>query len=363
MVAVLPGFDSDEDRWQAVVERNASADSLFFYSVASTGIFCRPGCGSRLPLRRNVAFHASATAARAAGFRPCLRCNPEQDPLSSEWAGAVARACRSIEESKEPLSTPDLARAAAMSTSHFQRVFRRVTGMTPKSYAQSVRSARVQLELRKEGTIADAVYKAGFNSNSRFYEGSSRTLGMTPAAYRSGGLGLTIRFGVGQCSLGAILVAATSIGVCAVLMDDHPEALPEELRKRFPQADIVPGDPEFDGWMATVLALVEAPGERVELPLDIRGTAFQHLVWQTLRGIPAGSTASYSEIAHRIGRPRAARAVAAACAANKVAVVIPCHRVVRSDDSLSGYRWGVERKRELLRRESEPSGGGASEHT
>lgn len=358
MVAVTRGYTTDEERWQALTGRDPDADRRFFYSVRTTGVFCRPACGSRLPRRENVAFHATAAEALKAGFRPCRRCNPMGEPLASEWSKAVARACRAIEDSEAPPSTPELARAAAMSTSHFQRVFKQVTGLTPKGYAQSVRSARVREDLLRKGTITDAVYRAGFNSPSRFYEGASGTLGMTPRSYRAGGAGLTIRFAVGECSLGAILVAATPVGVCAVLMDDDAGALEAELRSRFPRAEIVAGDGEFTSWVAAVVALVENPHSRFELPLDIRGTAFQHLVWRTLQEIPAGSTASYSEIAARIGRPKAARAVAAACAANEVAVVIPCHRVVRSDDSISGYRWGVERKRELLRRESEPSAGG-----
>lgn len=364
MAAVIQAFTTDEERWEAVTGRYPEAEQRFFYSVRTTGVFCRPTCGSRLPRRENVAFHASAADAMAAGFRPCRRCNPLGEPLASEWAEAVARACRAIETAatletaSTPPSTPELARAAAMSTSHFQRVFKQVTGLTPKAYAQSVRSARVRSDLQLQGSITDAVYRAGYNSSSRFYEGSSGALGMTPAAYRAGGEGVSIRFALGECSLGAILVAATEVGVCAVLMDDDPAVLPLELRRRFPRADIVAGDGEFTERVSAVVDLVEDPKSPFELPLDIRGTAFQHLVWRALREIPAGSTASYSEIAQRIGRPRAARAVAAACAANGVAVVIPCHRVVRSDDSISGYRWGVERKRELLRRESAPPSGG-----
>jgi AraC family transcriptional regulator, regulatory protein of adaptative response / methylated-DNA-[protein]-cysteine methyltransferase len=358
MVVLTQSFSTDEERWRAVVSRDPGADLRFFYSVRTTGVFCRPTCGSRLPLRENVAFHATAAGALAAGFRPCLRCNPTGEPLASEWTQAVARACRAIEGADDAPSATELARAAAMSTSHFQRVFKQVTGLTPKAYTQSVRAARVRDDLQREGTITDAVYRAGFNSSSRFYEASNETLGMTPGSYRAGGAGLTIRFSVGKCSLGAILVAATPVGVCAVLMDDDPEVLLVELQRRFPRAEIVAGDGEFGSWVAAVVERVENPNSPFALPLDIRGTAFQHLVWRTLQKIPVGSTASYSEVAARIGRPKAARAVAAACAANGVAVVIPCHRVVRSDDSISGYRWGVERKRELLRRESEARQGG-----
>ncbi len=349
-------FASDEERWQAVVERNPQAEGRFFYSVRTTGVFCRPTCGSRRPLRENVAFHVSAADARAGGFRPCRRCWPEEKPLSAEWAETVARACRTIESSAELPSTGALAAAAAMSTSHFQRVFKRVTGLTPKAYSQSVRSDRLRTQLQGDRSITDSLYDSGFGSNSRFYSGAGEMLGMTPTTYRSGGAGVAIRFGLGECSLGSILVAATQKGVCAVYLGGDAHELVVELQRRFPNADLTGGDREFEGWMAEVIGLVESPGTGVNLPLDVRGTAFQHLVWQALRQIPPGSTASYSEVARSIGRPHSVRAVAAACAANHLAVVIPCHRVVRTDHGISGYRWGVERKRELLRREA-PSPG------
>jgi AraC family transcriptional regulator of adaptative response/methylated-DNA-[protein]-cysteine methyltransferase len=349
-------FETDEQRWRAVVERNPRAAGEFFYSVRTTGVFCRPTCGARRPLRNNVAFHSTAEDARAGGFRPCRRCRPDEAPLSREWADAVARACRTIEQSADAPPVAALANGAAMSSSHFSRVFKQVTGLTPKAYAQSVRASRLRNELQGGGSIADAVYGAGFGSSSTFYAEADRILGMTPSSYRSGGAGVTVLFGVGRCSLGSILVAATERGVCAVLLGDDDGELAAELRRRFPRADLTPGDAEFEGWMSEVVALVEDPSGVVELPLDIRGTAFQHLVWQALRAIPPGSTASYAEVAAQIGRPRAVRAVAGACAANNLAVVIPCHRVVRSDNGISGYRWGVERKRELLRREASPEG-------
>lgn len=352
MVAISQLFATDDHRWQAVIARSPEAQGHFVYSVRTTGVFCRPVCGARLPKRENVAFHATAADARAAGFRPCRRCNPEGRPLDREWADAAAGACRRIEESETPVSTAELAAGAAMSITHFQRVFKTVTGMTPKAYSQSVRSARVREELSGAGSVTEAVYRAGYNSGSRFYEGVSRTLGMPPSSYRAGGAGQTIRFGVGESTLGSILVAATDRGVCAVLMGDDPGALSEELQRRFPNAELCGRDPQFETWMAGVIAMVESPGTGGELPVDVRGTAFQHLVWNALQQIPCGQTASYAEVAERIGRPTSARAVAAACASNSAAVVIPCHRVVRSDGSLSGYRWGVERKRELLRRES-----------
>lgn len=342
----------DDARWRAVLERDAGARDGFVYAVRTTGIFCRPACGSRLPHRENVSFFDTAAAARQAGYRPCRRCNPEGEPPAAEHAGAVAKACRMIEEAASPLPAAALASAAAMSVGHFHRVFRRVTGLTPRAYSQSVRAARLRDALREPGTVTDAAYAAGFNSTGRFYSRATATLGMTPTSYRRGGDGQTIRFGVGECSLGSVLVAATEAGVCAVLLGDEPGLLAAELQLRFGRAELVGADPQFEEWMAAVIGAIETPGPDCGLPLDIRGTAFQQLVWQALREIPVGSTAGYSEIAARIGRPGAARAVAAACAANHLAVVVPCHRVVRSDDSISGYRWGVERKRELLRRES-----------
>ncbi len=346
-------FFTDEQRWQAVLDRDPQAEDRFLYSVKTTGIFCRVTCGARLPLRENVAFHPSTAAARSAGFRPCRRCKPEGEPLSAEWSEVVAKACRTIEESTVAPSNSALAAAAAMSSSHFQRVFKQATGMTPKVYARSVRSARVREELHRESSITEAAYNAGFRSSSRFYAGSTEVLGMTPTSYRQGGGGLVIRFGVGECSLGSILAAATERGICAIFMGDDPEALARQLQSRFPNADIIGGEQEFERWMAEVISLVESPRAGIHLPLDVRGTVFQHQVWQALRDIPAGSTATYSEIAQRIGKPTAARAVAAACAANNLAVAIPCHRVVRADQTISGYRWGVERKIQLLGREAD----------
>lgn len=352
MIVQTRNFETDEERWQAVVDRNPQAEGAFVYSVASTGVFCRPTCGARLPRRENVTFHAGPEQARRSGFRACRRCCPDGPGLRSEWAAVAARACRSIEDSSAMIPIAELAREAAMSASHFSRVFKQVTGMAPKAYALSVRSARIREGLAATGSITDAIYGAGFNSSSRFYESSNRALGMTPGNYRAGGAGEVIRFGLGECSLGWILVAATAAGVCAVLMDDDHDYLTEELGRRFPNAELVGGDPEFEGWMAGVIESIESPGRAAQLPVDIRGTAFQHLVWRALQQVPAGATASYSEIAERIGRPKAARAVAAACAANPVAVLVPCHRIVHSDGKMSGYRWGVERKQELLRRES-----------
>lgn len=344
-------FATDVDRWDAVVGRDLAADGRFVYSVRTTGVFCRPSCGSRLPKRENVVFHPGVVEAQAAGFRPCRRCRPDRDPILAEWTRAVAGACRTMEEAAEAPTVASLAAGAAMSLSHFQRVFKRVTGLTPKGYIRMLQTARVRKELAGGGSITGALYRAGFNSSSGFYAGAAGALGMTPGSFRAGGAGERIRIGVGVSSLGKVLVAATDRGVCSILLGDRPDELMDELRRRFPGAELVDGDGEFGSWVAAAVGMVEVPSAGLDLPLDIRGTAFQQLVWDALREIPAGSTASYSEVAERIGRPGAARAVAGACAANQLAVAIPCHRVVHRDGSVSGYRWGVERKRELLDRE------------
>ncbi len=264
---------------------------------------------------------------------------------------AVTAACRRIESSAEIPGLDDLAKGAGISRFHFHRVFKEITGLTPKGYASAQRAERLRKELGSRRTVTEAIYESGFNASSRFYEQSSGLLGMTAKTFKSGGKGEVIRFAIGQCSLGAILVASSGKGVCAILMGDDPALLAVDLQDRFPKAELVGGDEDFEALVAQVVGFVESPKIGLDLPLDVRGTAFQQRVWQALRGIPAGSTATYTEIAEKIGKPRAVRAVAGACAANALAVAIPCHRVVRTDGSLSGYRWGVERKRSLLHRE------------
>ena len=345
-------FRTDEARWQAVLERNRVADGSFFVSVRTTGVYCRPSCGARRARRENVAFHASAADAEAAGFRACLRCKPNVDRSEDAQAKAVARACRAIEEAEEPPTLEALAKMVGQSPWHFHRVFKSVTGVTPKAYADAHRGKRVRDELKRADTVTQAIYSAGFNSNGRFYAASDDLLGMTPTHFRKGGAGATIRFALGECSLGAILVAATDRGVCAIRLGDDPQTLVRAFQDDFPNAQLVGGDKDFERIVAAVVGFVEAAPSEFKLPLDVRGTAFQQRVWQALREIPAGTTATYSEIAKKIGAPAAVRAVAGACAANRIAVAIPCHRVVRTDGSLSGYRWGVERKRALLQREA-----------
>jgi AraC family transcriptional regulator of adaptative response/methylated-DNA-[protein]-cysteine methyltransferase len=342
-----------DPRWAAVIARDPAADGSFVYSVKTTGVFCRPSCGARPARPENVQFHRTATDAQRAGFRPCKRCKPDQEPLAARHAALVTRLCRIIEQAEPAPSLQQLAEHAGLSSYHLHRIFKAVTGLTPRAYAAAHRSARVRAALDSSGTVTEAIYSAGYNSSGRFYEQANRRLGMTPTDYRAGGADAQIRFAIGQCALGAILVAASARGVCAILLGDDPHVLARDLQDRFPRADLVGGDADFEQVVAKVVGFVEAPRLGLDLPLDIRGTAFQQRVWQALLAIPPGSTVTYTDLAQRIGAPRAVRAVAGACAANLLAVAIPCHRVVRIGGDLSGYRWGVERKRALLDREAQ----------
>jgi AraC family transcriptional regulator of adaptative response/methylated-DNA-[protein]-cysteine methyltransferase len=342
-----------DPRWAAVTGRDTQADGHFFYSVRTTGVYCRPSCPSRTARPENIAFYSTTAEAERAGFRACRRCKPDQVSLSASHAAMVAALCRFIEASEQPPTLAELAERAGMSAFHLHRVFKSITGVTPKAYAAAHRSRRLQQELKRAGTVTDAIYGAGYNSAGRFYEEADQVLGMTPTRYRSGGADTEIRFAIGQCSLGSILVARSTKGVCAIMMSDDPQELVRELQDRFPKARLIGGDGQFEQWVAKVVGLVEAPRLGLDLPLDVRGTAFQRRVWQALRKIPVGRTVSYSDIARRIGAPKSVRAVAQAVAANKLAVAIPCHRVVHADGSLSGYRWGVERKRALIEREAQ----------
>ncbi len=339
-------------RWAAVVTRNPEADGKFFYSVRTTGVYCRPSCAARAARPENVEFHATAADAERAGFRPCKRCKPDQLSPAEPHAVKIAELCRLIENAEQAPTLEQLANHAGLSTFHFHRVFKAVTGVTPKQYAAAHRAKRVKAELDRSNTVTEAIYGAGYNSNGRFYEQSNEVLGMTPTNYRAGGANTEIRFAIGECSLGSILVAASERGVCAILIGDDPDELARDLQDRFPRAHLIGGDAEFEKLVAKVVGFVEAPALGLDLPLDVRGTAFQQRVWQALREIPAGKTASYTQIANRIGAPKAVRAVGAAIGANPLAVAIPCHRVIRNDGSLCGYRWGVERKRALIEREA-----------
>lgn len=349
-------FADDDARWRAVLARDGRADGRFVYAVRTTGIYCRPTCPSRRPDRRHVALLPSREEAERAGFRPCKRCRPDAAVAGDAGAAAVRRACALIDGAEEPPALADLAQAVGMSRFHFHRVFKRVVGLTPGEYAAARRVERLRRELEDGAPVTAAIYDAGFGSSSRVYETAAGTLGMTPAAFRAGAPGRRIRFALARTWLGCLLVAATERGICTIELGDAPEALRERLAARFPRARLEEGGPELDAWVERVAALVAEPGRGADLPLDVRGTAFQHRVWRALQDIPPGATRSYAELARSLDAPRAARAVARACASNPVAVAIPCHRVVRDDGGLGGYRWGLERKRALLERERAGTG-------
>lgn len=340
-----------DPRWAAILARDPNADTLFVYGVKTTGVYCRPSSASRLPRPENIEFFDTPAQAEAAGYRASKRAAGDQTQLAAQHAQLVADACRHIEQADTPPSLNALALQANLSPFHFHRVFKAVTGLTPKGYASAHRSRKVRDSLKASHSVTDALYDAGFNSNSRFYESANQLLGMTPSDYKAGGTNNAILFAVGQCSLGAILVAQSARGVCAILLGDDPDRLVRDLQDQFPKAELVGADQRFEQRVAQVVGFIEAPALGLDLPLDLRGTAFQERVWQALREIPPGSTASYAQIAERIGAPTSFRAVAQACGANSLAVAIPCHRVVRSNGELSGYRWGVERKQQLLARE------------
>lgn len=345
-----PAAATERDaRWQAVLERDASADGTFCFAVRTTGVYCRPSCGARRPRAANVVFFRDAGAAARAGFRACKRCKPDVDAGSK--AGLVVSLCRQLENAESTPRLRDLAAAAGMSPFHLQRLFKQRTGVTPRAYAEAHRVTRMRGNLARGDSVTRALYAAGYGSSGRFYAVAKKNLGMAPAKYRAGGAGETIQFATGRCSLGVVLVAATARGVAAILLGDDARTLANDLHRRLPRAVLVDGDAAFERTVSEVVAFVDARQPALDLPLDIRGTAFQRRVWQELRSIPAGDTRSYAEIARDLGTPRGARAVAQACAANPLAVAIPCHRVVRSDGDLSGYRWGRSRKQQLLARE------------
>ncbi|MGI9575269.1 bifunctional DNA-binding transcriptional regulator/O6-methylguanine-DNA methyltransferase Ada [Alloalcanivorax xenomutans] len=339
-----------DPRWQALVARDANADGHFYYAVITTGVYCLPSCAARRARPENVRFFDNREQAESAGFRPCARCRPDQ--TAPAHLTAIIEACRHMEQAETPPTLNQLAEQASLSPHHFHRVFKRILGVTPKSYASAIRARQLREGLQRDGRITDAIFDAGYNSSGRFYTQARALLGMEPARFRDGGNGERIEVALGQCSLGALLVARSGQGICAIALGDDADTLLRECQDHFPKADLRPGGDRFDALVARVAALMEHPEQEPDLPLDIRGTAFQQKVWQALRRVPAGETLSYAELARRIGSPKAVRAVAGACANNPLAVVIPCHRVVRSDGDVSGYRWGVERKRALLERET-----------
>ncbi|KJS43513.1 MAG: 6-O-methylguanine DNA methyltransferase [Rhodospirillaceae bacterium BRH_c57] len=343
-----------DPRWQSVMGRDAGADGSFVFAVKTTGIYCRPSCPSRRAKPSNVTFYSTPAEAETAGYRACQRCNPNGQSSAEANAAIIAEACRLIEASDEMPKLDDLAVRVGLSPFYFHRQFKAITGLTPKQWAAAHRTNKIRTGLAEgKESVTGVIYGAGFNSSSRFYELSNAVLGMTPTAYREGGTNADIRLAVAQCSLGALLVGQSVRGICAISLGDDPDQLLRDLQDRFPRANLIGGDMEFEALVAQVVGFVEAPQIGLDLPLDIRGTAFQERVWQALRQIPPGRTASYSDIARAVGKPKAVRAVAQACRANKIAVVIPCHRVIRNDGALSGYRWGVERKRALLDKEAQ----------
>ncbi|MGO4175742.1 bifunctional DNA-binding transcriptional regulator/O6-methylguanine-DNA methyltransferase Ada [Bosea sp. TAF32] len=351
-IGAIPCPTADDPRWARIVARDKSADGQLWYCVSTTGVYCRPSCPSRTANPKNVTLHDTLESARATGFRACKRCNPDGLSSEAENATLVARACRIIEESEEEPSLETLSEAVGRSPSYFHRIFKATTGLTPKDYAAADRARKVRDGLCAGSSVTEAIYDTGFNSSGRFYEKSTGMLGMTPTQFRAGGANEEIKFAIGQTSLGAILVASSKKGVASILLGDNPDDLLRDLQDRFPKASLIGADRAYEALISRVVGFVENPGVGLDLPLDVRGTAFQRRVWKALQEIPVGARVSYAEIARRIGSPNSVRAVAGACAANNLAVAVPCHRVVRSDGALSGYAWGVDRKRTLLDREA-----------
>lgn len=347
------GFSDTELRWHAILTRAHEADSRFVYAVRTTGIYCRPSCPSRRPKRANVEFFETWRNAQEAGYRACKRCTPDQNSRRERQLAAVEQACILIKTADELPALKELAGAVGISPYHFHRLFKQLLGVTPKEYAATHRVNRLQQSLEEGVSVSQAIYDAGYGSSSRVYENAKDTLGMTPAKFRSGAEGLCIRYVITDCPLGWLLVAATNKGVCTIAFDDDPDELLGCLKRRFKHAELREDRAELHRWVDAVIAFLKAPNHDLELPLDIQGTAFQRRVWKALQDIHAGNTASYGAVATAIGKPKAVRAVAQACASNPVPLVIPCHRVVRANGELSGYRWGIKRKSWLLHKESQ----------
>ena len=352
----MPARMRNPDLWGAVQARDASQDGRFVFAVRSTGIYCRPSCPARRPHREQVRFFPMPEAAEQAGFRACQRCHPRWAPAVDPKVGLVQRICRAIgEQPEEALTLKTLSEETGVSAHHLQRTFKDVMGITPRQYVESKRLSHFKASVKSGTSITDATYEAGYGSSRGLYEKSSARLGMTPATYGRGGRGMRIIYTIADCSLGRLLVAATQRGVCSVALGDSDTELERALFAEYPNASIDSKDtvisPSLNLWLNEVLKHLNGDSPRIDLPLDLQATAFQWRVWEELRRIPLGSTRSYQEIAKAIGKPKAVRAVASACASNHVAVVIPCHRVIREEQKLGGYRWGIERKRELLERE------------
>ncbi len=335
---VAPFFD-------ALTRRDKAADGVFFYAVATTGVYCLPSCAAKNPRPENTRYYATAAAAEADGFRPCKRCRPNEADAN---ATLIAAACRQIEAAETPFGLAALAASSGLSPSHFHRLFKAVTGVTPKAYAVALRAGRARQALGGGASVTAAIYDAGYGAPSRFYAEAAAGLGMAPKRFAAGAAGQKIEFAAAPCSLGIVLAARTGGKICAISLGDDAAALQAGLARMFRKAEIAPAGPDFAAMLADIVTLVDAPGRPANLPLDIAGTAFQRRVWQALRAVPAGRTVSYTELAALVGAPKSVRAVAAACAANRLAVAIPCHRAVRADGGLAGYRWGLERKQKLL---------------
>ena len=344
---------SDDRAWRAVVQRDRRLDGAFVYGVSSTGVYCKPSCASRQPLRTNVQFFATPEAAEAAGFRSCRRCRPRH---ASDAADASVERARAFldRHADRPVSLQELASHVKLSPSHLQRSFKRATGLSPKQYQDARRVGQLKSRLRSGDTVSRATYEAGFGSSSRVYERADRDLGMTPAAFRRGGRGIAIAYTIAATPLGRVLVATTHRGVCAVELGASDSEVLDALARDFPHASITRGGDEHAEWINAVVSAVRDPRRSIDarVPIDMQGTAFQQHVWKALREIPAGVRRSYAEVAEAIGQPSASRAVARACATNRLAVIVPCHRVVRGDGELAGYKWGTERKKRLLDEES-----------
>ena len=332
--------------WRAVVQRQSGN---FFYAVKTTGIYCRPGCASKTPRRENVEFFAGGEEAVRAGYRACKKCRPDQTDATSHLPPELLAACRRLQSEEASLQT--LAAEAGMSVRHFHRLFSRHIGVTPKQYAQQARRQKWRDNLRRDGRITDAVYDSGFNSNSRAYENTAADLGMTPAQYKHGAPGERIQYAIAPCRYGLLLAAATGRGICALFLGDNARQLRAEIHRQFFRADVVGGDAAFCAHIRKVAAAASGAQMKFDLPLDIRGTAFQQRVWRALQEIAPGATETYSSLARKIGKPAAVRAVASACAQNPIALAVPCHRVIGKDGSMRGYRWGLERKKKLLKEE------------
>ncbi len=353
MTRIRTAREQADDQWEAVRRGDKAAQGRFVYAVVTTGVYCRPGCPSRLPRRENVRFYPTNEEAERAGFRPCKRCRPDAASLGERQAEAVEKACALIEKAEEAPDFGAIAKKLGMSRHHFHRVFKEMTGVTPGAYYKSLREQRAVNGLGGGGSVTETIYDAGYSSSSRFYETLAPKLGLMPSAFKKGGAGEKIWFAMAECSLGSVLVAATAKGLCCIELGDDPQELVTRFQDRFPQAELVGGDADFERVVAEVVGFVDDPNRGLHLPLHIRGTAFQQKVWDILREIPIGRTMTYAEVAAKAGRPSAVRAVARAIASNKIAVAIPCHRVIRTGGALSGYRWGVERKAALLAREAQ----------